>query len=48
MLTKLNEDLPMLAIGFVPRYFSYRDYVKGFVTDSEGRFVGLSQTWLDR
>jgi ABC-type transport system substrate-binding protein len=48
MLTKLNDDLPMLPIGFVPRYFTFRDHVKGFVTDSEGRFMGLSQTWLDR
>jgi hypothetical protein len=35
-------------VGFVPRYFTFRDYVKGFTTDGEGRFVGLTDTWLER
>ncbi len=46
------EDLPELRIGFVPRFFAMRDYVKGFVSDPTNAFQpwggGLSHTWLDK
>ena len=52
IVQKVAEDLPEFAIGFVPRFFAYRDYVKGFTSDSEGRFRwsrgGLNYTWLDK
>ena len=53
IITKVNQDVPILTIGFVPRFFSLRDYVKGFTTDDDGaRFVwgggGLTRTWLDK
>jgi peptide/nickel transport system substrate-binding protein len=52
VVTKVADDLPELYIGFVPRYFTFRDHVKGFTSDYEGRFMhaegGLSGTWIDR
>ncbi len=52
VLTKLGEDLPFLPIGFVPRFFTMRDYVKGFATDARGTFRslgrGLNHAWLDK
>lgn len=53
IVTKVNDDVPILSIGFVPRFFTVRDYVKGFTTnDDGGRFVwgggGLTHTWLDK
>ncbi len=53
IVTTINADVPVISIGFVPRYFTFRDHVKGFSTDSSGgRFVwgggGLTKTWLDK
>jgi peptide/nickel transport system substrate-binding protein len=48
MLTKFSDDVPMLPLGFVPRYFTFRDQVKGFVANPDGRFMSLPQTWLDK
>jgi ABC-type transport system substrate-binding protein len=52
IMLKRNDDLAWFPIGFVPRYFTFRDHVKGFTTDSEGRFVhadgGLTRAWLDK
>jgi len=52
IVQKGAEDLPEIAIGFVPRFFAFRDHVKGFSTDSEGAFRwfrgGLNYTWLDK
>ncbi len=52
ILTKLAEDLPEIPIGFVPRHFALREYVKGFSTDDNASFRwwggGLNYTWLDR
>jgi peptide/nickel transport system substrate-binding protein len=46
----LAEDLPILPIGFTPRFFSFRDYVKGFATNASGDFqpwgAGLSRAWM--
>jgi peptide/nickel transport system substrate-binding protein len=52
IIAKVSEDVPELPIGYVPRFYSFRDYVKGFTTNSEGEFQfsggGLSHTWLDK
>lgn len=51
-LVILAEDLPEIYIGFVPRHFALRDYVKGFSTDDNASFRwfggGLNYTWLDK
>lgn len=52
ILTIANDDLPLLPVVFVPRFFSFRDHVKGFTTDGDGSFIwsqgGLTRTWLDK
>jgi peptide/nickel transport system substrate-binding protein len=52
MVAKHNEEVPLLPIVFVPRFFAMRDYVKGFTTESEGPYRwsegGLNYTWLDK
>ncbi len=52
IVQKVADDLPEMAIGFVPRFFAFRDYVKGFTSDSEGRYRwsrgGLNYAWLDK
>ena len=49
---KVSEDLPELRVGFVPRFFALRDYVKGFTSDSTNSFRwwggGMNHVWLDR
>jgi peptide/nickel transport system substrate-binding protein len=51
-VAKWMDDLPVVAIGFTPRFFTFRDYVKGFVTNASGDFepwgAGLSHTWVDK
>jgi peptide/nickel transport system substrate-binding protein len=52
IVTKMNEDLPNLYVGFSSRLFAFRDFVKGFTTIGDGTFIwwggGLNHTWLDR
>jgi peptide/nickel transport system substrate-binding protein len=52
VVTKVEEDLPEIALGFVPRYFAFRNYVKGFTTDDEGLFIwsngGMNYVWIDK
>jgi ABC-type transport system substrate-binding protein len=52
IISKVKEDLPEMPIGYVPRFYTFRDYVKGFTTNDEGEFQwwggGLSHTWLDK
>jgi len=52
ILTIQNTDVPLISIGFVPRFLTFRDTVKGFTTDGDGSFVwsggGLTHTWLDK
>jgi peptide/nickel transport system substrate-binding protein len=48
IIARVNDDLPYVTIGFVPRFFMMRDHVKGFTSDGEGSFTGLYTTWLDR
>jgi len=48
----LNDDMPILPIGFTPRFFAFRSHVKGFQTEFTGAFEwgqgGLSHTWIDK
>jgi peptide/nickel transport system substrate-binding protein len=52
ILWRVAEEVPEIFIGYVPRFFAYRDHVKGFSTDDAGRFRwsggGLNTTWVDR
>jgi ABC-type transport system substrate-binding protein len=52
IVTKLLDDSPIFAIGFTPRFFTFRDHVKGFVTNGSGDFEpwggGLSHAWVDK
>lgn len=52
IIFKVKEDLPELPIGYVPRFYTFREHVKGFATNDEGEFQwwggGLSHTWLDK
>jgi len=50
--TKVYSDLPEIYIAFIPTFFTFRDTVRGFTTDSNGSFLwwdgGLHYAWLDR
>jgi peptide/nickel transport system substrate-binding protein len=52
IVAKKEADLPIVPLVFVPRFFAFRDYVKGFDTDQDGAFRpmggGLQTTWLDK
>ena len=52
VLVKLSEDLPIIPIGFVPRHFALREYVKGFTTDGNASLRwwrgGLNYVWIDK
>jgi peptide/nickel transport system substrate-binding protein len=52
VLTRLADDVSELPIGFAPRFFTFRDYVKGFTTNDEAEFIhfsgGVDRTWLDK
>ncbi len=53
ILTKVAEDVPSVYVAFVPRFFTFRDYVKGFTTDAGGASYrwwggGMNYTWLDK
>ena len=52
IVAKANADVPELALGFAPRFFALRDYVKGFTTNGGGDFRpwggGLNYVWLDK
>ena len=49
---KLADDIPILPIGFTPRFFTFGKHVKGFTTDSNGEFRwwggGMNHAWIDR
>jgi ABC-type transport system substrate-binding protein len=48
----LNDEMPVLNLALVPRFFAYNQKVKGFVTDAAGRFstttFGISHVWLEK
>jgi peptide/nickel transport system substrate-binding protein len=50
-LAILNQEIPIISLAFVPRYFSYRQNVRGFTTDGTGRFntstSGFSRMWIE-
>jgi peptide/nickel transport system substrate-binding protein len=50
ILKKINEDLPILYVGFSPDFIAFRDYSKGFATDHDGSLQwaggGMSHMWL--
>ena len=52
VVTKLTDDLPILVIGFTPRFFTFRSHIKNFTTNASGDFepwgAGLSHAWIDR
>jgi len=52
VVQKVVEDVPFIPIGYAPRFFTLRDYVKGFTTNSEGEFRpwggGLNYAWIDK
>jgi len=52
IVTQVSEDLPFIPVGYVPRFFTVRTYVKGFTTDAGGAFRpwggGLNHVWLDK
>jgi peptide/nickel transport system substrate-binding protein len=51
-VTMLAQDVPLLPIGFTPRFFAFRDHVKGFLTNSRGDFepwgAGFSHAWINK
>jgi peptide/nickel transport system substrate-binding protein len=52
VVAKLADDTPLVALGFTPRFFTFREQVKGFVTNGSGDFqpwgAGLSHAWVDK
>jgi peptide/nickel transport system substrate-binding protein len=48
----LNEEMPVVNLALVPRFFTLSEKVKGFRTDAAGRFstttFGISRVWLDK
>ena len=52
VVAKLTDDLPILVIGFTPRFFTFRSHVKNFATNASGDFepwgAGLSHAWIDK
>jgi peptide/nickel transport system substrate-binding protein len=52
IVAKLADDTPLVALGFTPRFFTFREHVKGFVTNGGGDFqpwgAGLSHAWIDK
>jgi peptide/nickel transport system substrate-binding protein len=52
LLTMDTETYALIPLGFAPRFFTFRDHVKGFATDEQGAFIwpegGLLKAWLDK
>jgi peptide/nickel transport system substrate-binding protein len=52
ILTRVAQDIPDVFIASAPRYFTFRDYVKAFPVELNGRWMpyqaGLNYTWLDK
>ncbi len=52
IVTKVAEDLPEVYLGYGPRFFTFRNFVKGFSTDDNADYRwwrgGLHYTWLDK
>jgi len=52
ILHKHFEDVAEIYIGYAPRFYSMRDYVKGFTTSGDDVYRwsggGMNHTWLDK
>jgi len=52
ILTNDAKAFAIIAIGFTPRFYTFRSHVKGFTTDANGAYVwsggGLTRTWIDK
>jgi ABC-type transport system substrate-binding protein len=52
ILTRAGEEVAVVPITFVSRFFALRDYVKNFSTGQDGEFRvyggGLNYAWLDK
>jgi ABC-type transport system substrate-binding protein len=52
ILTRAGEEVAVVPITFVSRFFALRDYVKNFSTGPDGEFRvyggGLNYAWLDK
>lgn len=52
ILTKINEDVPLIYLASGPRFYAFGDYVKGFTSIDDGTYRwfggGLTHTWLDK
>jgi peptide/nickel transport system substrate-binding protein len=48
----IHEEVPVVPLAFIPRFFTYGEKVKGFTTDAVGRFstttFGISHLWVDK
>jgi peptide/nickel transport system substrate-binding protein len=48
----IHDEVPDLPLAYVPRFFTYHEKFKGFLTDADGRFngttFGLSRIWMER
>jgi ABC-type transport system substrate-binding protein len=51
-LTRFVSEVPEIAVGWLPRYFAFKDYVKGFGSGGDDDFMwwggGINYTWLDK
>jgi ABC-type transport system substrate-binding protein len=47
----LHEEIPVIPLAFVPRFFTSHKKVRGFETDFDGRFngvvFGFSRVWIE-
>jgi peptide/nickel transport system substrate-binding protein len=52
VVAKLMDDAPIVSMGFTPRFFTFRDHVRGFTTNASGDFqpwgAGLNHAWVDK
>ncbi|MBM2804699.1 MAG: transporter substrate-binding protein, partial [Deltaproteobacteria bacterium] len=52
ILHKHFEDVAEIYIGYAPRFYSMREYVKGFNTSGDDVYRwwggGMNHTWLDK
>jgi ABC-type transport system substrate-binding protein len=52
VVAKAMDDVPELYVGWVPRFYAFRDYVKGFESGGDASFIwwggGVDHAWLDR
>ena len=51
IVTKLNQEVPTIHVGYIPRFYVFRDHVKGFASHGDGSFRwwrgGVDYVWLN-